>query len=532
MSKGFATGKFFITSFWLVLVFFGCKQENTDPPDPPAFVRFLENQTVKSEVLSRDMRYAVLLPADYQSSGKDYPVVYLLHGFGEDETGWYEGGRVQYYIDQNAAVTVPMIYVMPQGFNTYWVNKYNGNYPYMDYFVNELVPAIDSLFRTIPDPQHRAVMGYSMGGYGAMILPAKNPAVFKTGVVLSMSFRTDEQYLVEPQNVFDYQWGPIFGGIGAEGEERLTGYFKQYSPFHFFGTTGSPAFDGLNLFIDCGDDEETLSVTNDAFHDTLRRLGIRHEYRTRNGAHTWFYWHTALPEALHYIGQVVQQIPYPDEPELMKCPSDIHGQIIVEELAETGINYNVILPGSYLSSQLVYPLIVFLHDRTAGSETQESQNLYDYLTFVNGWYEPFEAILVEIPFQENISQDVLQQILDHLIENYKTADDRNQTVLAGNKRAGALAWEFAPGLSGNINACMIFDANLPENAAADNPDIAYYLDITEEGINYKGYHSLYLSLRENDIPHEYRVRQGIPSHNALLNGIFFSQGFLNDHLKN
>jgi hypothetical protein len=364
-----------------------------------------------------------------------------------------------------------------------------------------------------------------------MILPMKNPTVFKTSVVLSMSFRTDEQYLEEPQNVFDGQWGPIFGGIGASGTARLTDYFKENSPFHFLGTASDSSFEDLNLFIDCGDDEETLSVTNDAFHDTLRSLNIKHEYRTRNGAHTWFYWHTALPEALHYIGLAVQQIPYPADPELMKCPSDIHGQIIAEELAGTSINYNVVLPLSYLSSQLVYPLILFLHDRTTGSETQESQNLYDYLTWINGRYEPFEAILVEIPFQENISQDVLQQILDHLIENYKTANDKNQTLLAGNKRAGALAWEFAPGLSENINACLLFDANLPINASADNPEIAYYLDITEEGINYTGYHSLFLSLRENKIPHEYRIRQGTPSHNALLNGVWFSEGFLNDHLK-
>jgi enterochelin esterase-like enzyme len=64
-----------------------------------------------------------------------------------------------------------MIYVMPVGFNSYYVNKYNGQFPYMDMFVDELVPLVDSLFRTKPDPNHRAVMGYSMGGYGAMIMP-------------------------------------------------------------------------------------------------------------------------------------------------------------------------------------------------------------------------------------------------------------------------------------------------------------------------------------------------------------------------
>jgi len=532
MNKLIFTGIFFLTSILLVLTFNGCSQEGPMPPDPPPFVRLLENQTVKSEVLNRDMRYAVLLPADYQNSGKDYPVVYLLHGFGETETGWYKGGQAQYYIDQNEAATVPMIYVMPQGFNTYYVNKYNGHYPYMDFFVSELVPAIDSLFRTIPNAQHRAVMGYSMGGYGAMILPAKNPEVFKTGVVLSMSFRTDEQYLAEPQNVFEYQWAPLFGGMGASGNERLTDYFKQYSPFHFFGTTGSQAFEGLNLFIDCGDDEESLSVTNDAFHDTLRRLGIRHEYRMRNGAHTWSYWHSALPEALHYIGQAVQQIPYPDDPEPVDPGTAVPAnRIISEEIAKRGISFNVVLPENYESSAGNFPLIVFLHDRTPGSEDQESQELYALLNKNMTSGKLPASLVVEVPFQENLTRNILNQILDYVIENYKTTGDRNQTVLAGNKQGGGLAWEFAPGLSGNINACMIFDANLPENAAAENAEISYFLDITEDGVNYKGYHALFRSLRENEVPHEYRVRQGMPSHQSLLNGIENSSGFMKDHLQ-
>ncbi len=104
----------------------------------------------------------------------------------------------------------------------------------MQMLINELVPEIDTLFRTKPAADQRAVMGYSMGGYGALMLAAKNPEIFKTGIALSMSFRTDEQYLNEPQGVFDSQWATIFGGMGVSGNQRLTDHFIKYSPFHFF----------------------------------------------------------------------------------------------------------------------------------------------------------------------------------------------------------------------------------------------------------------------------------------------------------
>jgi S-formylglutathione hydrolase FrmB len=278
----------------------GCKEDNP-PPDEP-FVRLLENQAYQSHILRRSMSYAVLLPAEYENSTDSFPVVYLLHGYGDDEKAWYQDGFIQYYADQYVDVNGPMIFVMPDAFNTYYVNKYNGNYPMMDVLVTELVPAIDSIFRTKKDAGQRAVMGYSMGGYGAMILPAKNPDVFKTGVSLSMSFRTDTQYVEEPQNVFDSQWGPIFGGTGTAGNARFTDYFLEYSPFHFFSDPANHYLWELNFMINCGDDEEKLDVTNLELHDLLVELDYPHTFIMNHGGHSWDYWHGELPAALSFIG--------------------------------------------------------------------------------------------------------------------------------------------------------------------------------------------------------------------------------------
>lgn len=296
-------------AFLLLSGFPGCDRDE-DPPDDTPFVRLLEKQTYQSTLLKRAMNYAVLLPADYENSNASYPVVYLLHGFGDDETAWYKCGYIRYYADRDSAQNGAMIFVMPQAFNTYYVNRYNGNYPMMDALVTELVPAVDSLFRTIPDAGHRAVMGYSMGGYGAVILPAKNPGIFKTCVSMSMSFRTDSQYVAEPQEVFDYQWGSVFGGAGKTGNERFTDYFLENSPFHFFSDPANGYLRDLNFFFTCGDEEETLDVTHEELHNILTGIDFPHVYRLRHGGHDWDFWHNELPEALKYIGCAFRDVPY------------------------------------------------------------------------------------------------------------------------------------------------------------------------------------------------------------------------------
>ena len=76
----------------------------------------------------------------------------------------------------------------------------------MDMFVQELVPHVDKSFRTIADRAHRALTGYSMGGFGAMILAEKHPELFSCSAPLSMSFRTDAQYMTESGSGWDGQW--------------------------------------------------------------------------------------------------------------------------------------------------------------------------------------------------------------------------------------------------------------------------------------------------------------------------------------
>lgn len=510
----------------------GCKDKEIEPVEPTEpFVRLLKEQTYWSHILKREMNYAVLLPKEYENSTDSFPVVYLLHGYGDDETAWYQWGNIQSYVDLYAAETIPMIYVMPEAFNTYYVNKYNGNYPIMDVLVSELVPAIDSVFRTIKDAGHRAVMGYSMGGYGALILPAKNPEIFRTGVVLSMSFRTDAQYMGETQSVFNSQWGSVFGGIDASGTNRLTEYFISYSPFHFFTNQSTPSLNGLNYFISCGDDEETLSVTSDTLHDLLRNLNYPHAYRMKSGGHSWSYWHKELPEALKYISYAVQQIPYPSDPVIVDFGAEIpSNRIIDEQLEGTNISFQIVLPEGYSDGSNSYPVVMVLHDYSQEEQQTQIISLFSRLMAEN---KSPQTLVINVPVQEaEVTGESLQNVLNQVKGEYRVQNDNQHAVLIGNGEGGRMAFEMIQESADLFNACMLFDATLPENASINITGVDFYLDICDQGINYKSYHSLYVSLRNNEVNHEYRVRQGSPSHDSFLNGIEEASSFIKSHLNN
>lgn len=524
---------YIISAILALLAASACKPDPDDGDSPVPFTRLVENQFIQSKILARKINYAVLLPEGYQKGTGKYPVVYLLHGYGDSEKAWYQGGNIKYYADLYESETGPVIFVMPDGFNTYWVNKYNGNYPYMDMLIGELVPEVDSLYRTSADPSQRAVMGYSMGGYGALVLTAMNPAVFGTAVVLSMSFRTDQQYLAEPQGNFDSQWGSIFGGIGKTGEERLTPYFKEYSPFYFFADPGNPSLSGQRYFIDCGDDEESLSQTNGSLHIRMRDLGVGHEFRMRNGAHTWDYWHGALPEAFRYLGFAFRNSGYPQESATVETGAGIPSERFVNLLVPgSTMPVSVVIPGTYNAETASYPVICLLHDTTAADDQVTQEKLLQLMNRNMDAARLQKSLLVEIRCGDApLTEKGITEIIQTVKENFRTATDGKHAVLICNHKAGANMFNLLNVAGPHFNALLFFEAALPDDASIINPDFNCYLDVCDQSPSYRGNHSLFMSFRDQQGGCETRVRQGNGSYGDFLAGLDAASVFIKDNLK-
>ncbi len=130
----------------------------------------------RSESVSRTMKYNIYLPEDYESTKKNYAVLYLLHGLTSNYRAWARLGATGY------ASAYDLIVVMPDVGNSWYVNwgkSENGQKNnWEDYIIKDLIPHVDDTYRTINRREGRAINGLSMGGYGAIMLGLKHPELF------------------------------------------------------------------------------------------------------------------------------------------------------------------------------------------------------------------------------------------------------------------------------------------------------------------------------------------------------------------
>ncbi|WP_184545746.1 alpha/beta hydrolase [Mucilaginibacter sp. FT3.2] len=269
--------------------------------------KVIEEQNVKSDILNYNVKYAIYLPADYETSNRSYPVVYLLHGYGDDQTGWLQFGEVNRYADKAIAEgkIPPMIIVMPDAKTTWYINSYDGKRNYEDFFFKEFIPTIEKDYRIKASKQYRAVAGLSMGGFGTLNYSIKHPDMFVAAAALSAAVRTDEDFV----GVTDARWAEAYSkvfGPNLKGQERLNATWKNNS---ILGLVQGKTTDELNevrYWIDCGDDD-ALSKGNSMLHIALTEKKVPHEFRIRDGAHTWTYWRTGIVDALEFIGDSFRQ---------------------------------------------------------------------------------------------------------------------------------------------------------------------------------------------------------------------------------
>ncbi len=261
-----------------------------------------EGLTLKSAILGKDVRYTVYLPADYETSTRQYPVVYLLHGLGDDESGWIQFGEANRIVDQAIASgdIPPMILVTPDGGVSWYINSDDGKVRWEDMFIQEFMPHIEATYRIRKDRQYRGLAGLSMGGYGSLILALHHPDLFSAVAALSPGIFSDSGMATMGQAGYDRTFGPIFGA-GKLGTERLTAHWRQNSVIEQFRTLPLDQVKRVRYYIDIGDDD-FLYEGNSELHILLRKRQIPHEYRVRDGTHAWVYWRTGLPDGLRFIG--------------------------------------------------------------------------------------------------------------------------------------------------------------------------------------------------------------------------------------
>jgi enterochelin esterase-like enzyme len=259
--------------------------------------KVFDNLSMKSTILNMERKYSVYLPPDYETSNRSYPVLYLLHGSGDDQTGWVQFGEVENIADKaiREGKSTAMIIVMPDA-NTGRRGYYNtirGDFQYEDFFFQEFIPFIEKTYRIRSEKQYRAIAGLSMGGGGTTIYALHHPEMFASACPLSASVRRQSDN--RNRRVADT------AGLKLTAEQ-IDAFGKQHDAFYLVENMPDAQKTQVRWYIDCGDDD-SLSEGNALLHVAMRNKGIPHEFRMRNGAHNWTYWREALPEVLDFISQ-------------------------------------------------------------------------------------------------------------------------------------------------------------------------------------------------------------------------------------
>ncbi len=261
-----------------------------------------DNLVLQSNILNMQRRYAIYLPPGYETSGRSYPVLYLLHGAGDDHTGWVQFGEVASITDKTIkeAKATDMIIVMPDansGKKGYF-NSIDGKFRYEDFFFDELIPFIEKNYRVRSEKRYRAIAGLSMGGGGTLIYALHKPEVFAAACPLSTGNGLQD---IDATKAMYKKMNP------AISDENIEAWCKKYNGFELVNKVAAEKVKAVRWYIDCGDDD-VRSENNSKLHIAMNKKGIPHEFRIRDGGHTWAYWRSALPEVLAFVTQSFHQL--------------------------------------------------------------------------------------------------------------------------------------------------------------------------------------------------------------------------------
>jgi S-formylglutathione hydrolase FrmB len=263
---------------------------------------------VKTAVFNGDppkvLHANVLLPDGYDADKhKRWPVLYLLHGVGDNYSDWAKPAKGDI---KNTAKGFPGIIVMPEGGKGFYSNWFNGGKradpAWESYYENELIPQVARRFRIAKGRRNHAIAGLSMGGMGATYLGSQRPDYF--GAVATFSGFVEHQRptvsagfgAVAGVNYEDI-FGPMDGEYASGHNPTKLAFNLQNTPvFQAFGDgTPDPAMGGSGpaALVELEINQENLE-----FHDALERAGVKVDYQPQAGVHDWPYWRKHLRDAI------------------------------------------------------------------------------------------------------------------------------------------------------------------------------------------------------------------------------------------
>jgi S-formylglutathione hydrolase FrmB len=246
----------------------------------------------------------VYLPASYDTGAtktvpEHYPVLYFLHGLGDNEKTLFNSGGWTLLDDLRQEHKLgEFLIVAPEGRRSFYINSADSSVRYSDFFLQEFIPLIEKKYRIAKGRSNRAISGISMGGYGALRFAFSHPEMFSAVSAQSAALITES-----PQDLDTAaRSGAPLGKMLADvfGNPIDSSHWKNNDPF-VLAQKNAAALKRLAIYFNCGqDDNYGFEKGAAALHEELQKEGVKHEYHLYPGDHSLTYFLVHFSEVMEF----------------------------------------------------------------------------------------------------------------------------------------------------------------------------------------------------------------------------------------
>jgi S-formylglutathione hydrolase FrmB len=260
----------------------------------------IDCSSLNSHILHRAVRYCVMLPSSYDKEpNKKYPVLYFLHGLGENEQTLIQSGGWGLIEDlQRQHKVGEFLLIAPEGRGSFFINSADGHDRYSDFFLTEFLPTVETHYRVIRESKSRGITGLSMGGYGALRFAFAHPELFGSVSAQSPALIADSP---REMNTDLRDAGPLATLLGGVfGNPVNAAHWRGNSPFDLARKNQIPIAH-LAIYMNCGqEDEFGFAAGVERMHKQLVAEGIRHQFHLYPGGHNAGYFLSHLEETFEF----------------------------------------------------------------------------------------------------------------------------------------------------------------------------------------------------------------------------------------
>jgi S-formylglutathione hydrolase FrmB len=264
----------------------------------------IDCSSLNSQILKRAVRYCVQVPANYDSKDAKgqparFPVLYFLHGLGDNEQTLFKTGGWTLIEDLRQQRKIgKFLVVAPEGRSSFYINSADGTDRYSDFFVREFIPYIEGKYRVQAGRGGRAIGGISMGGFGAIRFAFAYPQLFS-----SVSAQSAALILQSPKDISTAarSGSPVVRALtGVFGNPINVAHWQTNDPF-VLAKKNQAALKKVAIYFNCGEqDDYGFEKGAAALDKQLTAEGIPHQYRPYPGDHSLNYFLAHLGETMEF----------------------------------------------------------------------------------------------------------------------------------------------------------------------------------------------------------------------------------------